>query len=295
MVHLPGALELLGRHVSRRPHGLMRARELQAPRVAAELRQPEVHELDPAEAVEEHILGLDVPVHHALVVGVLERFAQGGDDGQGLRLGQPSIGQHLAQVGPVHELHDDPGEVLDLAEVVHRDDTGVHQPREGLGLALEALGPPLDLAGGWQQDLDRDLPVELHLPRPKDGAHAAPAEALHELVVDELRLDADAQVLEVGGGDPLRGVGQEAGTGRGRLGFRLIFGHGGFLGSQPAPRRGEPPVTWDLEILPRGPPRGAPAPRQPRRLTRRCRSPPGSGAPDSAAGAASARPAGPRA
>ena len=56
--------------------------------------------------VEEDVLGLDVAVDDALVVGELERLADLRDDGQRLLGREPAGLLDLAQVPAVHELHD---------------------------------------------------------------------------------------------------------------------------------------------------------------------------------------------
>jgi len=103
------ARELLGRHVARRPdddagagrRGRQRRRVRDvARRVAAELRDPEVEDLDAPAVGHEHVVGLDVAVDHARAVRGGEPVGQLGRDPHDVaqrdrRLGDPRA-QRLA-------------------------------------------------------------------------------------------------------------------------------------------------------------------------------------------------------
>ena len=177
VVHLARTLQLLGRHVAEGAHRLMRASELNPAVLATQLREAEVHQLHAAELVEEHVLGLDVPVNDAAIVGVLQRFAEGRNDGERLLLWKSPLVEHLAEIGAVDEFHDDPGEALRLAEVVDGDDPGVHEASQGLELLAGSVRPAHHLRRRGQEDLDGDLAVEVDLAGAEHGTHAAAAEA----------------------------------------------------------------------------------------------------------------------
>ena len=72
------ALDLLGRHVGRRPDHLARRRELRVSR--EELADPEVRDLGRQRRRQEDVRGLDVAVEHAALVRVRERLGDLGDD-----------------------------------------------------------------------------------------------------------------------------------------------------------------------------------------------------------------------
>jgi hypothetical protein len=77
-------------------------------------------------------------------------------------------------------LEDDEGVVVVGAEVDHRDDVRMRQPRDGARLATEALelvGVARDLA---VHQLDRDPALERLVERAIDGRHAARADLLLE-------------------------------------------------------------------------------------------------------------------
>ena len=90
--------------------------------------------------VEQQVLRLDVAMHDAVLVRVLQRLADRRHDGQRL-LRREAPGLHrLPQIHAIHELHEQVVEPARLAEVVHGDDVRMAQRRERLGLAREALG-----------------------------------------------------------------------------------------------------------------------------------------------------------
>ena len=89
---------------------------------AQQFGDAEVRDLHPALLVQQDVLGLDVAVDDALLVGILERLADGRHDGQRL-LGRELPGlQELPQVHPIHELHQQVIQAVGLAEVIDGDD-----------------------------------------------------------------------------------------------------------------------------------------------------------------------------
>ena len=74
---------------------------------------------------------------------------------------------------PVHELHDDVGHAVDLAEVVDADEVRVVELGHGLGLGLEAAAEVLRRRRTRGEDLDGDVAVEGVLAGLVDGPHAA--------------------------------------------------------------------------------------------------------------------------
>ena len=125
----------------------------------------------------------------AFVVGELERLADLRDDGQRLLGREPAGLLDLPQVPAVHEFHDQVMQRAagawaarrgDLAEVMHGDDVGMVQARQGAGFAVEPLGKARVAGGGGRQDLQRHQAVQAGLARLIDGAHAALADELKD-------------------------------------------------------------------------------------------------------------------
>jgi hypothetical protein len=93
-------------------------------------------------AREEHVLGLEVAVHHAVRVRVGERLAQLEGDAQRVgRRERPLAGEPLAQRLALDERHHVVERPRSLARVVQRQDVRVLQPRQHADLAVEALVP----------------------------------------------------------------------------------------------------------------------------------------------------------
>ncbi len=149
VVDLQWVLDLLGGHVLRRAHDLSRAGERQVVRfLAHQLGDAEVGDLHLAAPVEQDVLGLDVSMDDAHVVGILQGVADLRDDGQRLRGRQLAVVQQTAEVYPVDELHEEVVEPVGLAEVVYRHDVRMgehgHRPRlpgEPFGEGGVPIGP----------------------------------------------------------------------------------------------------------------------------------------------------------
>ena len=149
--------------------------------------------------MEQDVLGLDVAVDHAVLVGVLQRVGHlAGDahrvlDGQLLLARQP-VAQRLAlDVG--HDVEDQP---VGLARVEQREDVRVLEVGGGLDLGQEPLGAE-DGGQLGAQDLERDLAVVPHVVRQVHRGHAAGAQlALDDVAVGE------------GGGEAAEGVRHES-------------------------------------------------------------------------------------
>ena len=156
-------------------------------RVADRPGDAEVHHLDLAGPGQHHVARLDVPVHDAVAVAVVQGAQHPVGDLKG-PLGQqpPVVPQQVAQGAPVDELHHD---VRDrgradhvLAGVVDGHDRRVVERGRGLGLApepgLEGLVPGQVVAEG----LHRDDAIETDVACPEDLGHAATADDPVEFV-----------------------------------------------------------------------------------------------------------------
>ncbi len=147
----------------------------------------EVHHLDVAVAGEHHVAGLDVAVHDAVAVAVVQCPQHAvGDLGRALGQQPPVVAEQVAQRAPVDELHHD---VRDgraahhvLAGVVDGHDGRVVQRGRGLRLAAE---PGLECLVAGQvvaERLHADNTVKTDVAGPEDFGHAAPPDDAVELV-----------------------------------------------------------------------------------------------------------------
>ena len=124
---------------------------------------------------------LDVAVHDAAAVRVLERVAQRDADPQHVAVAELALGDQLVERAPAHQLGDEVDRVVVAAGLVQRDDAGVRQPRRGERLALRARRVlPHDADA-----LQRDRAVQLLVVREPDDAEAARAEAPDQAVAIE--------------------------------------------------------------------------------------------------------------
>jgi hypothetical protein len=165
-----------GRHIMRGPdHAPFSGKRFGAPRPPDQLGDPEVGDLHPALAVEQDVLGLDIPMHHALVVGELQGLADARDDGQSLFRPHLPVPHQGPQTHPVHVLHQEIEMAVGLPEIVDRHDGRMCQPGESLGLpgeSLRELRLPFPARG---EHLERDQPAQPGLPGLVHHPHPAPA------------------------------------------------------------------------------------------------------------------------
>ena len=111
---------------------------------------------------QQDVLRLDVPVDHAVLVGVLQGLGQLGDDLEGftqvaarVRFRAPAF-DALVQALALDVLHGEEVHVAHLAHAHDRHDPRVLELRRRLGLAAEAFDALLGQRQVWRQDLERD-------------------------------------------------------------------------------------------------------------------------------------------
>ena len=140
----------------------------------------EVRDLQRVIGRDDHVVGLEVAVHHAPAV----REPGGAQDLDPERdrplLRQRRLGaQQIPERAPRQVLHDDVVGVVVLAAVVDADHVGVLEPRRGRGLAPEALHELLVAREPPVENLERNVAPELrvlgqidvgHSPRPDPAA-----------------------------------------------------------------------------------------------------------------------------
>jgi hypothetical protein len=221
--HAAGRREVLAEHVAARAAGdrfaggqhVARDRSLGVVGACLGLAgagEAEVHDADAAVVADEHVAGLEVAVDHAGGVGGGESVAGGDERGDDLTPRSWRVAEPGAEGLAVDELHGEEHAMVDGADVVDRDDVGVGEPGEGLGLA-EHAGLTAGVAGARQHDLEGDAAIELGVVGGVDHAHAAGAERIEQDVA------AEHGALGEGGlrGSSPRAARRPAGDGRRRL------------------------------------------------------------------------------
>ncbi|MEZ4453185.1 MAG: hypothetical protein R3B09_27230 [Nannocystaceae bacterium] len=154
-------------------------------RVGAEAGEAEVHHPHPPLVVDHQVVRLDVAVDQADRVGRREAAAGLGHDLEDLAPAPGALREPGAEGAAVDELHRHPDLVAVDADVVDRDDRGVAELGQRLGLADEA-GPRVLLGGHRPADrhrveeLERDFAVELGIGGGVDHPHRPGAEAIED-------------------------------------------------------------------------------------------------------------------
>ena len=189
------ALRLLRGHVARRSHhGALAGQRHRLGRVSAlrllkQLGETEVEYLDQAVRPDDDVLGLDVAVHDAQLVGLAERAGYLSREVEYLVERRDAGGHPVAQRPSLDEFHGDERRPVDLVDLVDGGDVGMVDGGRGLSLADEALDPLVVGRDVLRQDLERDLPAELRVLGGVDDAHAAAAELVDDPVVRDSLVD----------------------------------------------------------------------------------------------------------
>src|SRR5262249_42542835 len=160
---------------------------------------------------DDHVVGLDVPVHDLVPVRLRERaqdLPRELDRGQRRR--RALADQELLERRPVEVLHRDVVGAVDLSAVVDADAVRVVEPCGVARLALEPLDELLVAGVALVEDLQCDLPPELLVLGQVHVGHPAGAElALH--AIPPVKQGADQAVFGFRGhGYPFDAVGRRA-------------------------------------------------------------------------------------
>ena len=91
----------------------------------------------------------------------------------------------MPQVHPVHELHEEEEQPVGLTELVERDDAGMIELGQRLGLAGEAFREGRIAADAGREDFEGDDAVERLLPGFVDRPHAALADEAQDFQLRE--------------------------------------------------------------------------------------------------------------
>ena len=178
------ALHLLGRHVGRAAGHALEARDLGI----GDQRDAEIDDAHVAILGEQDVRRLDVAVHHAARVRVVQRLCDLVDDLHDLLDGQQAAGTAVRRqcARAVDVLGDDVTPPLLLARIVDRHDVRVLELADHVRLAHEhaagvaALGV---VGAGGVVELDGDVaPVE-RVVRQVHGAGAAAADLVHDVIL----------------------------------------------------------------------------------------------------------------
>ena len=183
------ARRLLGRHVGRRAQDRADHRHL-GRGLAAAPREPEVHDLDRAVGREHQVRRLDVAMHDAVAVRVLQAAAEIVEHEQRhLERGRAVRRDPLLQVHALDEFHGDVGHVFVPAAVDDLDDVLVPHHRGRARLALEALDELLVLSNTSFQALQhKNYVLLIDVLKGMGGALACPSNNTLERIRKNLSL-----------------------------------------------------------------------------------------------------------
>lgn len=190
------------------------------------LGEAKVEDADVAGVVDEDVGGLEIAVHDALLVGVVDGFADDGEEGEGLLEGEFVLlneggdGQSSDIVHGVVEVS-----IGGDAAVEDGDDVGMAEGGDELDFAFEAVPCGTGGVGGIEEDLDGDLAAWGVLDGLVDDALAALANAFE----DGVALDDGEAGGAIEEGVEVDGLGLDGGSGGG-IENRIGRGDGGTCG-----------------------------------------------------------------
>ena len=179
---------LFGRHVRQRPSEFGARLRLGLCGIGGwvrQLRQAKVQHLHPALGCDDDVGGLEIAVHDAAFVRLLERRGHVAAKRGDLLFRQRATGNELRQRVARDELHDQEVEPVAAVEIVNRGDVRVIQPGQRLRFASEPA--PCRLVGQharWQY-FEGDVAIEVLVASAVDLAHAAFAQLGGDLIMTQ--------------------------------------------------------------------------------------------------------------
>ncbi len=248
-VGLVRVLGLFRGHVVQRAQGMARAGHRAGRLFRFEAGQPQVQQLHLAGGAEHQVRGLHVPVDQAGLVRALE--AQGCLAHHLAGIGhrqRPGMAQHLLEVHPIDQLHDQETRALDFPGVQGLDDVRMVQSSDGLHLAFESGHGALIGQSSGGQHFERHLAPQARVAGLVHGAHAALAQLVEQLVVAQLNWLRPTR-LRTAGMDSARWPGRTERGRRRRDGGACARRRWGRLGRRGLERGAQLPVVGRLLFL----------------------------------------------
>jgi serine/threonine protein kinase len=160
-------------------------------RQLAEPRQAEVQDLHVAVGGDEDVLRLQVAMDDAPGMSGVQPFGDLDAYLDGLPPGEPPCRDAPAQRLSLEQLHHRERDAVGHAEVVDREDVGMREGGDDLGLALEARQRLGVVGEVLREDLDGDVPFETGMPGAVDLSHPTGTHLGQDLVGTEPHAGAD--------------------------------------------------------------------------------------------------------
>ncbi len=200
------SLELFGGHVRRRTEDLpVRGQKIgfekgiEADRLRLlprNLGEAEIQDFELALVRHHDVAGLEVAVGDAALMGGAHRICDGDGEVQEPPGLETLIRDHLRQGRALDVFHGEKRDAVRFLDRVDRDDVGVVERRNSLGLAAEPF-ESLGIGGHFRrQDLDGHLAVELGIAGKPHLTHSALTELAKDLVVEHHPTDHTSILLQ---------------------------------------------------------------------------------------------------
>ena len=150
---------------------------------------PKIGQQTVAALIQQDVGGLDIPVHHTVGMGIIQRLAHLADHLHDLLPGQGLAAQPGGQGAAGNQRHDDKWVAFFLAVIEHRQDEGMLECGEQAGLAAKTPVEVFVCRKLARQHLDRHESVGRGLVGFEDGRHAALTQRLDDTISGELGTD----------------------------------------------------------------------------------------------------------
>jgi hypothetical protein len=172
---------LLGGHVGESAHDLAGNGDESLGGFGEVLGEAEIEDAELALIIDEDVGGFEVAVHDALLVGVIDGIAGGGEELEGFVEGEFARVDEVGEWDAADEVHDEVKvTVRSFAGAEDGDDAGMAEGGDEFDFAFEAVASGLGGIGGVKEDLDGDLAFGSMLKGLVDDALAAVADFLEE-------------------------------------------------------------------------------------------------------------------